>query len=76
MGGSGLVAVAEVVVYLGYLRKVDEAKAKGKKHVERKEIIKTWVLGGDEKRLLEKKEPRRIDNPENRSITKRTGRKG
>ena len=71
-----MVAVAEVVVYLGYLRKVDEAKAKGKKHVERKEIIKTWVLGGDEKSMLGNKEPRRIDSPENKSTTRRTGRKG
>ncbi|KAL9000902.1 MAG: hypothetical protein Q9169_000657 [Polycauliona sp. 2 TL-2023] len=48
MGGSILVAVAEVVVYAGYLRRLQEARAKGKKQVEIKEIIKTWVIGGDE----------------------------
>ncbi|KAL8669236.1 MAG: hypothetical protein Q9168_006163 [Polycauliona sp. 1 TL-2023] len=48
MGGSILVAVAEAVVYAGYLRRVKEARDKGKKHVEIKQIIKTWVIGGDE----------------------------
>ncbi len=46
MGGSGIVGVAEVVVYAGYLRRLKDAKDKGKKHVEIKEIIKTWVIGG------------------------------
>ncbi|KAI9723645.1 MAG: hypothetical protein M1812_000945 [Candelaria pacifica] len=46
MGGSGVVGVAEVVVYAGYLRRLKEAKNKGKKHVEVKEIIKTWTIGG------------------------------
>ncbi|KAL9042952.1 MAG: hypothetical protein Q9180_000212 [Flavoplaca navasiana] len=49
MGGSILVAVAESVVYAGYLRRVKEARDKGKKQVESKEIVKTWVIGGDEK---------------------------
>ncbi|KAI4221515.1 MAG: hypothetical protein L6R36_006855 [Xanthoria steineri] len=49
MGGSILVAVAEAVVYAGYLRRVKEAREKGKKQVEIKEIIRTWVIGGDEK---------------------------
>ncbi|KAL8953015.1 MAG: hypothetical protein Q9222_001130 [Ikaeria aurantiellina] len=49
MGGSILVAVAEVVVYAGYLRRVKEAREKGKKQIEIKEIIKTWVIGEDEK---------------------------
>ena len=49
MGGSGAVAVAEAVVYAGYLRRLKEAREKGKKHVEIKEIIKTWVIGSDEK---------------------------
>ena len=44
MSGSGIVAVAEVVVYAGYLRRVKEAKEKGKKEVETKEIIKSWVI--------------------------------
>lgn len=48
MGGSILVAVAEAVVYAGYLRRVGEAREKGKKQVEIKEIIQTWVIGRDE----------------------------
>lgn len=44
MSCSGIVAVAEVVVYAGYLRRVKEAKDKGKKEVETKEIIKSWVI--------------------------------
>ena len=47
MGGSLLVALAEAVVYAGYLRRVDEAKAKGSKQFEIKEIIKTWAIGGE-----------------------------
>ena len=46
MGGSGMVGVAEVVVYTGYLRRLKEARDKGKKEIEVKEIIKTWVIGG------------------------------
>ncbi|MCJ1471382.1 hypothetical protein MMC13_000021 [Lambiella insularis] len=49
MGGSGVVGIAEVVVYAGYLRRLKEAKAKGKKEIETKEIMETWVIGGEEK---------------------------
>lgn len=45
MGGSGMIGIAEVVVYAGYLRRVKEAREKGKKNVEVKEIIKTWYFG-------------------------------
>lgn len=45
MGGSGLVAVAEIVVYMGYLRRVTKAKEKTKKQREVKEIINTWEIG-------------------------------
>lgn len=48
MGGSGMIGVAEVVVYAGYLRRIKEAREKGKKDVEIKEIIKTWVIGGED----------------------------
>lgn len=51
MGGSGIIAVAEVVVYTGYLRRLQEARDKGKKEVEIKEVIKTWVIGGHEEKL-------------------------
>ena len=50
MGGSGVIGIAEVVVYAGYLRRIKEAREKGKRDVEIKEIIKTFVIGGgDEK---------------------------
>ncbi|KAL9046873.1 MAG: hypothetical protein Q9214_000409 [Letrouitia sp. 1 TL-2023] len=47
MGGSCLVGVAEVAVYAGYIRRLKEARRRGAKHVEIKEIIKTWVIGGE-----------------------------
>ena len=48
MGGSGMVGVAEVTVYAGYIRRLKEARKKGKKQIEIKKIIKTWVIGGEE----------------------------
>ena len=50
MGGSGMIGIAEVVVYAGYLRRVKEARRKGKKSVEVKEIIKTFVIGGEDEK--------------------------
>ncbi|KAL8840225.1 MAG: hypothetical protein Q9170_001432 [Blastenia crenularia] len=49
MGGSILVAVAEAVVYAGYLRRVKEARKEGKKEIEIKEVVKTWVIGDYQK---------------------------
>ncbi|KAF2455424.1 endoplasmic reticulum-based factor for assembly of V-ATPase-domain-containing protein [Lineolata rhizophorae] len=46
MGGSGVVAVAEVVIYQGYLGRMKEAKAKEKKKVEKKKVLGTWVIDG------------------------------
>jgi len=46
MTGSGVVAVAEVVIYGGYVRKVKEAKLKEKKKPEIKKILETWVIDG------------------------------
>lgn len=45
MAGSGIVAVAEVAIYLGYLSRLSEAKTREKKKVEVKEIFETWVIG-------------------------------
>ena len=53
MGGSTLVGVAEVVVYVAYLGRLKDARAKGKKEIEIKEIIKTWVIGSEEDKLVE-----------------------
>ena len=49
LGGSGMIGVAEVGVYAGYLRRLKDAREKGKKEVEIKEIIKTWVIGSNGK---------------------------
>ncbi|KAK5168774.1 uncharacterized protein LTR77_006083 [Saxophila tyrrhenica] len=46
MSGSGLVAAAEVVIYMGYIRRVKDAKGLETKKVESKEIVETWVLDG------------------------------
>ena len=55
MCGSGVVGIAEVVVYHGYLRRLVEAKQKAKKEVEIKEVVSTWVIGGDRKTEEENK---------------------
>jgi hypothetical protein len=44
MGSSGAVAIAEVVVYSGYVRKVAEAKRREKKKPEIKEIVQSWII--------------------------------
>jgi hypothetical protein len=48
MSGSLLVGVAEVVVYSGYIRRLGEAKKREGAVKEVKEIVKTWVIGGEE----------------------------
>lgn len=50
MGGSGIIGIAEVVVYAGYLRRIKDAREKGTKDIEIKEIIKTWVISGEDKK--------------------------
>ena len=41
---STIVAVAEVVIYMGYIRRINEAKAVERKMVEKKEVMDTWVI--------------------------------
>jgi TMEM199 family protein len=48
MSGSLLVGVAEVVVYSGYIRRLGEAKQKEGVVKEVKEIVETWVIGGED----------------------------
>lgn len=48
MSGSILVAVAEVSVYAGYLGRLQDARQKARKQIEIKEIVRTWVIGGNE----------------------------
>jgi hypothetical protein len=45
MFGSVTVAVAEVVIYMGYIRRIKEAKHTEVKKVETKEVVETWVIG-------------------------------
>lgn len=49
MGGSILVAIAEVAVYSGYMWRMDQAKQKQKAAKEIKEVLHSWVIGRDEK---------------------------
>ncbi|TKA67540.1 hypothetical protein B0A49_07623 [Cryomyces minteri] len=58
MGGSALVAVADVVVYGGYIRRVGEAKGAEMERERRevREVVETWSIGGGgggKKKLLE-----------------------
>jgi len=46
MGGAFLVAVAEVAIYAGYLRRITEAKTVEKGKKEKKTVIGTWTIGG------------------------------
>ena len=48
MSGSLLVGVAEIVVYGAYIRRVGEAKGKERGLEEIKEVVRTWVIGGEE----------------------------
>ncbi|KAF2848208.1 hypothetical protein T440DRAFT_401632 [Plenodomus tracheiphilus IPT5] len=49
LGGSLGIAVAEVAVYGGYVRKVKEAKRVERRKPEIKEIVKSWAVGGGDK---------------------------
>ena len=49
LGGSILVAIAEVVVYNGYMWRMGEAKNKQSAVKELKEVVETWVVGKEEK---------------------------
>ncbi|ROT42014.1 hypothetical protein SODALDRAFT_5245 [Sodiomyces alkalinus F11] len=70
LAGAILVAVAEVVVYSGYMRKLGEAKQVQEKVKEEREVVQTWVVGpegekggqngeAEEAVLLEKKVTRK-----------------
>jgi TMEM199 family protein len=48
MGGSIVVAIAEVAVYSAYNWRMNEGERKEKKKREVKEIVKSWVVGEDE----------------------------
>lgn len=48
LGGSILVAIAEVVVYSGYMWRMEEGKKKDKKAKEVKEVMESWTVGREE----------------------------
>ena len=48
--GSAAVAAAEVAIYMGYLRRVGEAKQREGATREAKEVLETWVVGGEKKK--------------------------
>ncbi|KAL5091528.1 hypothetical protein Trisim1_003130 [Trichoderma cf. simile WF8] len=54
LGGSILVAIAEVAVYSSYVWRMGEAKSKQGAVKEIKEVVQTWIVGqeGDDKSLL------------------------
>lgn len=75
MGGSIVVAVAEVAVYSGYMWRMDKAKQKQKTAKEVKQVVNTWVVGQDDKDnhdddavLLRRKED--VDGSVRKRITK------
>ena len=41
---STVVAVAEVAIYMGYIKRISDAKTVERKKVEKKEVIDTWVI--------------------------------
>jgi hypothetical protein len=56
LGGSIVVAIAEVAVYSSYMWRMGEAKSKQVAVKEIKEVVQTWVVGqegdGDDKSVL------------------------
>lgn len=50
MTSSVVVAVAEVAIYTGYIRRVREAKQTEKVKTEKKEILDTWVIDANKER--------------------------
>ena len=46
LGASILVAVADVVIFSGFVGRVRESKGRGKKEADVREVVGTWVVGG------------------------------
>ncbi|KAI1016110.1 hypothetical protein LB504_009179 [Fusarium proliferatum] len=74
MGGSILVAIAEVVVYNAYIWKMDQGRKKHGKVKEVREVVESWVLGTDEdeKSVLIREKDRTEDGDEGISFTNGT----
>jgi len=52
MTSSIVVAAAEVAIYMGYIRRLQEAKVKERGKVEKKEIFETWVIDANKEKKL------------------------
>lgn len=50
--GSGIIALAEVAIYLGYIQRIKDAKNRELQKVERKEIVETWVIDNSQLSIL------------------------
>lgn len=50
--GSGIIALAEVAIYLGYIQKIKDAKGRESQKIEKKEIVKTWVIDRSQSSIL------------------------
>ncbi|KAF9767779.1 hypothetical protein IL306_015016 [Fusarium sp. DS 682] len=70
LGGSILVAIAEVVVYNAYMWKMDQGRKKHGKVKEVREVVESWVLGKDEdeKSVLIKEKDKMEDGVRKRKI--------
>lgn len=75
MSGSLLVGIAEVVVYSGYIRRLGEAKQKEEAVKEVKEIVKTWVIGGEDETEKESESVALIGREDQSTLRERIRRK-
>lgn len=77
MGGSILVAIAEVVVYNAYMWKMEDGRKKHGKVKEVKEVVESWIVGKhdneDEKTVLLKEEDdTKVIGPGSEGLNKRS----
>lgn len=52
MTGSVVVAVAEVAIYMGYIRRIKVAKSDEARIKEHKEVVDTWIIDGKDRKAL------------------------
>jgi len=76
ISGSLVVAIAEVVIYSGYIRRLEEAKQKEKLKVEQKEVSETWVIEPNKDRNLKKPVPVPAPKINDTNVRQRKGKHG
>ncbi|EKG09330.1 ATPase vacuolar ER assembly factor Vma12 [Macrophomina phaseolina MS6] len=74
MTGSGVVAIAEVAIYMGYLRRIKEAKAEEKKRPEIKEVAETWVIEGSNEKVTTITQRAAVSKEEGDTVRQRKGK--